>query len=95
MMPRKRTTKDFAITMDEFHPRPSTAAAFADRKANDATQDHLMADLKRVTAKAETTTDDGERIRLHREKNRLGDLLAQAREDRKAIDTRIQEAKVA
>ena len=91
-MARKRTTKDFAIPMDEFHPRPSTAAAFADRKANDATQDHLSSDLKRVEAKIEASDD---KVRLEKERDHIKGLLALTRADRVAIDERIQEAKVA
>ena len=92
-MPRKRTTKDFAITMDEFHPRPSTAAAFADRKANDATQEHLRADLKRVEAQIELAGHD-DKARLLAERNRLTALLDSTLEDRKRIDEIIAEAKV-
>lgn len=91
-MPRKRTTKDFAISMDEFHPRPSTAAAFADRRANDATQEHLRSDLKRVEAQLELAGDD--KARLLAERDRLTALLDATLEDRKRIDEIIAEAKV-
>jgi hypothetical protein len=82
--------KDFAIPMDEFHPRPSTAAAFADRKANDATIDHLTTELKRIDAKLELKDD---RL-LRAEKQRVEGLLAQTRADRVKIEEIIADAKV-
>jgi flagellar motility protein MotE (MotC chaperone) len=95
-MPRKRTTKDFAIPMDEFHPKPSIAAAFADRKANDSALEHLATDAKRVEDKLRALDSDStERRRLEEERNRITALIVQCRADRVEIDRIIEEAKVA
>jgi hypothetical protein len=91
-MSAKVKVKDFAIPMDEFHPRPSTAAAFADRKANDAAIDHLTTDLKRVNAKIEAS--DGEDRLLLAERARIEGFLAQTRADRAKTEELIAEARV-
>ncbi len=89
----KKRVSDFAITMDEFHPRPSTAAAFADRKANDATIDHLNTDIKRVDVQLEAGAGDRTQL-LRSERTRLQELLALTRADRERTEEHIKEAKV-
>ncbi len=89
----KVRVKDFAIPMDEFHPRPSTAAAFADRKANDATLDHLTTALKRIDARLETEPD-GFHPQLRADRAELVAQIALTRADRARTEEIIQEAKV-
>lgn len=91
-MARKRDTKDYAIAMDEFHPNPSTAAAFADLKASESTERHLLADLRRNEER--TPRDSTEKKAIRTEWLRLKELLRQVQADREAILVTIKEAKV-
>jgi len=92
-MPRKRTTRDFAITMDEFHPSPSTAAAFSDRKANQATLDNLSTALKRIDARLETEPKQFHAV-LRSDRAELVAQVALTRADLARTEELIAEAKV-
>jgi hypothetical protein len=93
-MPRKRSTSDFAITMDEFHPSPSIAAAFADRNANEAAMKNLLVERQRLIRKRDSAQDMSARRAATRELEENLMLSNLTVEDRKEIDRIIQEAKV-
>jgi hypothetical protein len=91
-MARKKSTKDYAIPMDEFHPNPSIAAAFADLKASESTERHLLADLRRNEERA--PRDSTEKKIIRAEWLRLKEALRQTLAEREGIVKIIEEAKV-
>lgn len=91
-MARKRNTKDYAIAMDEFHPNPSTAAAFADLKASEAAERHHLADLRRNEERA--PRDSNEKKAIRAEWLHLKEALRTTLAEREAIVKIIEEAKV-
>lgn len=92
MTTRKKSTKDYAIAMDEFHPNPSTAAAFADLKAADASERHLLTDLRRNEEKA--PRDSTEKKLLRAEWLKIKADLRDVRLGREATQKIIEEAKI-
>lgn len=54
-MRSRKTPETWSVKPDEFHPNLGTAALYADLNALDASEKHLLAELKRVrTSRVET-----------------------------------------